>query len=337
MIPVGTREFPEEQERAYRKARRLEWITVGYIASAAVFLYLTKGSSQAMRTSWLEDMVSLVPPIAFLICSRLAVRPPSEKYPYGTHAAVSIGYLTSSLALLSMGLFLLIEAAIKLYTAERTTIGGMTLFGETIWAGWPMLVALAYTGFPSFFLGRMKLKLAPVFHDKILYADAEMNRADWMAELATAIGVIGTGFGLWWMDAVAAGLVSLDIIRDGWRNLSAAVTDLIDETPKKTIDRSKLEPLPRDLARHLEQTLDWVEKAEVRMREEGHVFFGEVFVVPRSPGALSGDELVTSISEVRRSAKAFNWRIHDLTVMPVDRDMLEPSGSIKPGPADRDS
>lgn len=323
MIPVESREFPDEQERAFGKARRLEWITVAYIASAAVFLYLVKGSSQAMRTSWLEDMVSLVPPIAFLVCSRLAVRPPSEKYPYGTHSAVSIGYLTSSLALLGMGLFLLIEASVKLATAERTTIGGFTLFGETIWAGWPMLAALAYTGIPSFFLGRIKLRLAPVFHDKILYADAEMNRADWMAETAAAVGVIGTGFGLWWMDAVAAGLVSLDIIRDGWRNLSAAVTDLADETPKKTVDRSQLEPLPGELARHLEQTLDWVEKAEVRMREEGHVFFGEVFIIPRSPASLSGDELVKNISALRKSAKAFNWRIHDLTIMPVDRDMLE--------------
>jgi hypothetical protein len=59
--------------------------------------------------------------------------------------------------------------------------------------------------------------------------------------------------------------------------------------------------------------------------------------VPRSPGALSGDELVRSISEVRKSAKKFNWRIHDLTIMPVERDMLEQSGSIKPGSADQDS
>ena len=323
MIPVETSEFPDEQARAFRKARRLEWVTVAYIASAAVLLYLVKGSSQAMRTSWLEDMVSLVPPIAFLVCSRLAVRPPSAKYPYGTHSAVSIGYLTSALALLAMGLFLLIEASIKLYAGERATIGGFTLFGETIWAGWPMLAALAYTGFPSFFLGRMKLKLAPVFHDKILYADAEMNRADWMAEAATAVGVVGTGFGIWWIDAAAAGLVSLSIIRDGWRNIGAAVTDLIDETPKKTVDRSKLEPLPGELARHLEETLDWVEKAEVRMREEGHVFFGEVFIAPRSASALSGAELVRNIGIVRRTAKDFNWRIHDLTVMPVDRGMLE--------------
>lgn len=321
MRPVGQIEFPPKQEQAFRRARRLEWISLAYTSTAVFFLYLTMGSSQAMRTSWLEDIISLVPPIAFLVCSRLATRKASSRFPYGTHSAVSIGYLTSSLALLAMGGFLLAEAVIKLLSAERTTIGGLTLFGTTVWAGWPMLAALAYTGIPSFFLGRAKHKLAPLLHDKILYADAEMMKADWMAETAAAVGVIGAGVGLWWADAVAAGLVSLDILRDGARNMIAAVTDLVDETPKKTTDRSKLEALPGELARYAE-TFDWVEKAEVRMREKGHVFFGEIFVVPRSR-QMSANDLTAHICDLAEKAKAYNWRIHDVTVMPVDRETLE--------------
>jgi divalent metal cation (Fe/Co/Zn/Cd) transporter len=315
-------EFPPEQEEAFDKARRLEWISIAYIGTAAVFLYLTMGSSQAMRTSWLEDIISLVPPIAFLVCSRLATRKASTRFPYGIHSSVSIGYLTASLALLAMGCFLFVEAAIKLGFGERTTIGGYTLLGTTIWAGWPMLLALAYTGIPSFFLGRAKLKLAPTIHDKILYADAEMMRADWMAETAAGVGVIGAGLGLWWMDAVAAGLVSLDIIRDGGRNTLAAVTDLIDETPKRTTNRHQLEPLPGELARYVE-SLDWVERAEVRMRDEGHVFFGEIFVVSRSLREFSAEELSERIGDLAEKAKAFNWRIHDVTVMPIERRRME--------------
>jgi divalent metal cation (Fe/Co/Zn/Cd) transporter len=315
-------EFPPEQQDAFRKARRLEWISVAYIGTAGVFLYLTMGSSQAMRTSWLEDIISLVPPIAFLVCSRLATRKASARFPYGMHSSVSIGYLTASLALLAMGCFLFVEAAIKLGSAERTTIGGYTLLGTTVWAGWPMLLALAYTGIPSFFLGRAKFKLAPAIHDKILYADAAMMRADWMAETAAALGVIGAGLGLWWADAAAAGLVSLDILRDGARNTLAAVTDLIDETPKRTTDRNQLEPLPGELARYVEG-LGWVEKAEVRMREKGHVFFGEIFVVPRSLCEMSADELSARIGDLSEKAKAFNWRVHDVTVMPIECRRVE--------------
>jgi divalent metal cation (Fe/Co/Zn/Cd) transporter len=309
-------EFPPEQETAYRKARRLEYVTVAYVASSVVFLYFVMGSSQAMRTSWLENTISIVPPVAFLVCSRLARMKPSHKFPYGMHTAVSIGYITSALALTGMGGFLFVEAAVKLVTAERTTIGGYDLFGTTVWAGWPMLAALTYTSVPSFFLGRAKLKLAPRIHDKILYADAEMNRADWMSEVAAAVGVVGTGFGIWWADGVAAGIVSLDILRDGFRNMRSAITDLIDETPKAT-EGDSLSPLPGELERYLE-SFAWVESAEVRMREEGHVYFGEAFVVPREQR-----DLVARIEELSVEAKAFNWRIHDLTIMPVTRRQLQ--------------
>ena len=316
MKPAAALEFPPELEASYRTAKRLEYVSLAYIASSVVFVYLVMGSSQAMRASWLENTISLVPPLAFLLCTRIARMKPGRRFPYGLHRAVSIGYLTASLALFGMGLFLFIESAMKLATAERTTIGGFDFFGTTVWAGWPMLAALLYTSVPSFFLGRTKLKLAPKINDKILYADAEMNRADWMSEGAAALGVLLTGFGFWWADAVAAGLVSIDILYDGFRNIRASVTDLMGEMPKN-IEGDALDPLPEQLARHIER-LDWVEMAEVRMREEGHVFFGEIFFVPANER-----NLVTRIAELVEMAKAYNWRIHDVTVMPVAREMLE--------------
>jgi divalent metal cation (Fe/Co/Zn/Cd) transporter len=165
-------EFPPEQQAICDRARRLEWWSLAYTASAAALMYVTMGTSQAMRTNFFDDVISMVPAVAFLLAIKIAVRAPSVRFPYGFHTSVSIGYLTASLALLAMGSFLLIEAAVKLIADERTTIGGMTLFGQTIWAGWPMLLALVYGSVPTFFLGRAKLALAPRIHDKILFADA---------------------------------------------------------------------------------------------------------------------------------------------------------------------
>jgi divalent metal cation (Fe/Co/Zn/Cd) transporter len=305
-------EFPPEQKEICDRARRLEWWSLVYTGSAAALMYVTMGTSQAMRTNFFDDVISMVPAIAFLVAMKIAVRPASLRFCYGYHTAVSIGYLTASLALLAMGSFLLIEAAIKLMAGERTTIGGMTLFGQTFWAGWPMLLALIYGSVPSFFLGRAKLRLAPQIHDKILFADAEMMKADWMAAAATAIGVMGVGLGYWWADPVAAALVSLDILHDGATNVANAVTDLMKERPKKT-DGSGLEPLPEELEKRLRE-LDWVEAAEVRLREDGHVFFGEAYVVPR--GGRAG---VGQISRAVDHAMPLNWRLHDLTITLVDR------------------
>ena len=90
MRPIAAVEFPAEVEETYRKARRLGWITVAYVASAAAFLYATMGTSQAMRTSF-EDVVSVVPAVAFLVGTSVARRAPGPDYPYGTHRATSIG------------------------------------------------------------------------------------------------------------------------------------------------------------------------------------------------------------------------------------------------------
>ena len=305
-------EFPPEQQAVLSRARRIEWWSLAYTASAALVIYLTMGVSQAMRTSFFEDLLSMVPALAFLIASKVALRAPRSTHPYGYHTAVGVGYLTSSLALLVMGLLLLIEALVKLFEGERTTIGGMTLFGETVWAGWPMLAALAYGSIPTVFLGRAKLRIASQIHDKILFADAEMMKADWMTALATAFGVLGVGFGYWWADPVAAALVSLDILHDGASNVGHAVNDLMKRTPMKT-DGSALEPLPGEVEKRL-RALDWVEAAEVRLREDGHVFFGEAYVRARG-----GQASARQIADAVQDAKRLNWRLHDLTLTLVQR------------------
>lgn len=312
MRPVAQVEYPQEQQVLYRRAQRLEWATIIYMASAAIVLAFTMGTSQAMRTSFFDDLLSIIPPLSFLITTKIARRPATPEFPYGQHAAVSIGFLTSSLALLAMGAYLLIEATLKLALVERTTIGGVTLFGRTIWAGWLMLAGLAYSLLPPILLGRAKQKLAPKLHDKVLFADAMMNRADWMTGAATAIGVLGVGAGFWWADPAAAALVSADILRDGSKTLSTAITDLIARRPEKT-DGSGAEPLPARVRSFLER-LDWVERAEVRLREQGHVFFGEAFVVPRSPS-----DLPRRIEQAVEEAKKLNWRLLELVIMPVSR------------------
>lgn len=106
--------------------------------------------------------------------------------------------------------------------------------------------AVAYTSVPSVFLGRAKMKLAPRIHDKILYADARMMKAHWMAETATAIGVLDVGFGFWWVDPVAAVVVSAGIMKDGAENIGVAVADLIERRPMRT-DRAGPEPLQDEL------------------------------------------------------------------------------------------
>jgi divalent metal cation (Fe/Co/Zn/Cd) transporter len=81
-------EFPPEQKEICDRARRLEWWSLVYTGSAAALMYVTMGTSQAMRTNFFDDVISMVPAIAFLVAMKIAVRPASLRFCYGYHTAV---------------------------------------------------------------------------------------------------------------------------------------------------------------------------------------------------------------------------------------------------------
>jgi divalent metal cation (Fe/Co/Zn/Cd) transporter len=116
--------------------------------------------------------------------------------------------------------------------------------------------------------------------------------------------------GLWWADAVAAALISLDITHDGISNLRRTVVDLMDQSPT-TIDQDDVDPL-RDKLTSMLQELDWVSEVEVRLREEGQVWFGEAFVVPSDE-----TNITENIEGALEQARDLDWRIYDLSLMLV--------------------
>jgi cation diffusion facilitator family transporter len=313
--PAREFELPPELEEQQRKAVRLEWITLAYMLSAVVLLFLTLGQSQAMKAAWIEDLLSLLPPAAFLIASHIRKRDPSEKFPWGMHRAVTVAYVFAALALLVLGGYVFVDSVIKLVRAEHPPIGVVQLFGEEIWLGWVMIAALVYSGLPAVFLGRAKKRLADDLHDKVLFADAQMNKADWMTVSAAIAGIIGIGFGLWWADAVAALFISVDIVHDGWKNVRAAVHDLMDARPRRH-DAREYHPIVERM-NEVVNGCDWAERGAVRLREEGHVFTGEVMVVPRHWALGDGEELMERLEDLAERLLSLEWKVYDIVVVPV--------------------
>lgn len=81
----GSTALPPEQQAALHRAIKFEWITLAFLAVSTALVFLVLGNSQAMKAAWIEDLLSFLPPIAFLLAVRLIRRPPTEKHPYGYH------------------------------------------------------------------------------------------------------------------------------------------------------------------------------------------------------------------------------------------------------------
>jgi cation diffusion facilitator family transporter len=303
-------ELPPELEEVHRKAVRLEWISIAYLLTAITAIYFTLGSSQAMKGAWLEDLLSLAPPIAFLVAARVRYKRPDAAHPYGYHRSIELAFLIAALALFTMGGFLIVDSALKLLSGEHPPIGMVELFDWQVWLGWLMIAALLWSAIPVMIIGRIKTKLAAQLHDKVLYADAQMNRADWLTAGAALVGVVGIGFGLWWTDAVAAIVIGLDILRDGLKYTRAAAKDVLDGRPRRH-DASGVHPLVGEVRATVER-LDWVEEAAVRTRELGHVFSVEVLAVPRDE-----HDLLDRVEDAVERLSALDWKVQDVVVAAV--------------------
>jgi cation diffusion facilitator family transporter len=303
-------ELPEALEQAHRRAIRLELISLVYWLSAIVAIYFTLGQSQAMKAAWVEDILALFPPIAFLVASRFRHREPTARFPWGYHRSITVAYTVSSLALLALGAFILIDSVHRLLEGTHPPIGMVEVFDAQIWLGWLMLVALAYSGIPPLILGRLKQPLSAELHDKVLFADATMNRADWLTASAAAVGVVGIGFGLWWADGAAAIVISLAIVHDGQKYLRESVADLMDDAPKRH-DEGSPHPLIERIKDEVAAAA-WVREAAVRLREHGHLITGDVWVVPRGE-----EDLVDRVEELTRRIDDLDWKLHGVIVSPV--------------------
>ncbi|MFD5224212.1 cation diffusion facilitator family transporter [Microbacterium sp. NPDC058342] len=308
----GRADLPPEQTDALKKAVRWEWFTIAYTTVTITVVAFVIGNSQAMRTAWIEDMLSLIPQFAFLIALIFVRRKPTVNKPYGMHRAMGVGHLVAGVALLAIGLNLAFEAVTGLVKAEHPTIGTVQLFGHTVWLGWLMVAIMTVIVIgPVFFYGPAKAKLAPLLHSKLLYADADMAKADWQTNAASIVGVLGVGAGIWWLDGAAALFISLGIIWDGFKNTKSAVVDLMDQRAR-TYDDKHPHPLASDVTTYL-RSLPWVTDAAVRMRDQGQVFHIEAFVIPRKRKVSIHD-----INEASEGIANLDWKVQDIVIIPSE-------------------
>lgn len=318
-MPRVHRPLPATQQALMRRAVRLELWTVALMATTTVLMALAAGNSQAMKSAWVEDLLSLLPPLAFLAAAWFARKPPDAEYANGRMRAFDITFLVSAVALTGVGLGLVYEGMEALVSRRHPGIGGVLVRGELVWQGWVMVGALLLSMVPPLVLGRRKLTVARALQLKPLHTDADMNKADWMTGLAGVAGILGIGMGWWWADAAAALFISGSVLHDGARNLKAAMRDLHDARPQ-TLERGTPDPLC-DRVRDAVAALDWVDGCQVRLHEEGPRLSGVLLLRSRD-----GTACPSRLKQAEDAARTAHWRVDEVTARLVGRDGEEDLG-----------
>lgn len=310
-------QLPDDKQQDLARAKRQEWGTLALRLTVVAALYAALDSSQALHAVWLKTLWSLLPPAAFLTASRIEAWPPTARFPYGFYRAGSIAFLTSALALTCMGGYLIFAGARSLIEHHHPSLQTIDAVGGPLhWAGWWIILALAYSVAVPWIIGRRREQLAIALHDKGLHADASMGRVNWLAGSAAIVGVLGIGLGVWWLDFVAALVIGVDVISHGLRHLHTAICDLIDEIPRR-IGSHQLDPLGAEIRDYLDQCT-WVRDVRVRLREEGRLLTGIALVCPHERIASLDD-----FEAAREAIEAMDWRLLDFQLVPVAHTSFE--------------
>ena len=263
---------PAEIRGDMKRAVRLEYWNIAWTISIIVAMGLAMGSSQTMKTAWVEDTLGLIPPIVFLVAVRFETRSSTPLFQFGFHRVHSLAFLIAAVALALVGATLLWDSVATLAAREHATVGTIHLFGRDLWAGWAMLAAMVYSIVPPLVIGRRELPLANRMQDEVLFTDAKMNKANWQTGAAGLFGVTGLGLGWWWADSAAAAAISFGIILDGWKALRVATAELVDGVPR-ALGSTGPDPEAKQLIEALRRHYP---NGDVRLRETGRYIHAEI-------------------------------------------------------------
>ena len=180
-------------------------LVVGYTADSA-----------ALRADGLNNTTDIIASIAVLIGLRISRRPADDNHKYGHWKSETIASMVASFIMMAVGLQVLIDTVSTLFEGKQES---------------PDIVA-AYVGIGSavvmYFVYRYNRSLSRKINSKAVMAAAKDNLSDAWVSIGTTIGIIGSQFGMPWLDTVTAIVVGFLICKTAWDIFSEASHELSD-------------------------------------------------------------------------------------------------------------
>ncbi|GAK08217.1 cation diffusion facilitator family transporter [Geomicrobium sp. JCM 19038] len=190
---------------------------VTYILLAVVKIwvaYIT--SSAALRADGLNNATDIIVSIAVLIGLRIAQRPPDHNHPYGHFRAETVASLVASFIIMLIGLHVLFEAMMNLFSGEVVKPDS-----TAAWVGTVSFIVMMG-------VYRYNAKLGKQIKSQAIQSVAKDNLSDALVSAAATLGILGAQFGLPWLDVVLAVIVGGIICKTAFDIFRKATYHLTD-------------------------------------------------------------------------------------------------------------
>ncbi|HEY2494186.1 MAG TPA: cation diffusion facilitator family transporter [Paenibacillus sp.] len=205
------------------------WVSIiAYICLSALKLWIGfLSGSQALLADGLNNTTDIMASFAVLIGLKISRKPPDHNHRYGHFRAETVAALVASFIMIAVGIQVLYQAVQKFFQPALET--------PNMVAAWIALLCAVV----MIFVYRYNIRLAKKINSHAIMAAAQDNRSDALVSLGAFVGIVGSQFGLPWLDPLAATAVGFIICKTAWdifKDASHALTDGFDE---KELDKIK--------------------------------------------------------------------------------------------------
>ncbi|MBT2290852.1 cation transporter [Paenibacillus albidus] len=216
-----------------KQGERGAWLSIAaYILLAAIKLMIGAASgSQALHADGLNNSTDIVASIAVLVGLKISRRPPDSNHSYGHFRAETVASLIASFIMFAVGFQVLYQ--------------GVNKFIQPVMEQPDLLAAWTAAGCAVVMMGvyMYNIRLARRINSNAIQAVAQDNRSDALVSAGAFIGILGSQFGLPWLDPLTASLVGLMICKTAWDIFRKATHDLTDG-----FDAGELEQMKQTVA-----------------------------------------------------------------------------------------
>ncbi|MET0067134.1 MAG: cation diffusion facilitator family transporter [Candidatus Thiodiazotropha sp.] len=163
------------------------------------------GHSQSLVADGIHSLSDLLTDALVLFAARHANEAPDAEHPYGHGRFETIGTLVLGAILVAVGIGIIFDAGERLFSPDELMV--------------PEVITLYVAGFSIlanealFFYTR---HLGNLINSDLLRANAWHHRSDSVSSIVVLLGIGGTMVGLPYLDAIAAVLVGLMVVKIGW-------------------------------------------------------------------------------------------------------------------------
>jgi cation diffusion facilitator family transporter len=202
-----------------RATRRVTLVGAGTNAGLALAQLVIGwlGHSQALVADAMHTFSDLLSDGIAYFAARHAHQAPDEEHPYGHGRYETAATLAIAVLLSLVGLGIVWSAGSRLFDPGAL----LTPDVLTLWAA-------AITTLSKEALYRYAMHMAKRLRSEMLRASAWHHRSDAWSSIIVFVGIGGTLLGLPYLDAIAAVVVGVMIVRIGWELGSGAVSELVD-------------------------------------------------------------------------------------------------------------